>query len=318
MECHVTGIAFRVGTAKPIEELFTAATDGPPVGFYLARGLRHYCAQSEPTSQMCSAVIAESLLKSGVEAGQLGAVIVDADNWHCSREDETQICESLRAAGLSRVAVVGLSLQTCSGCVTSLDLAARMLRTDEQLRPVLILICGRAVAGANRVDALRATISSDGFASCVVQAHRSGLQLLASRTYTNLEVVRTTAAGEKPVTSLLQSHADIAALTKSLYRAADTGAGEVEALFCTNGSLVYATVAAAAAGIPSEHVYKDAIGSFGHVFSCDNLISLGAYGASKGFNPGGKYLLLGWSPYVFSGAIVECTPSDVHGRGVIV
>jgi hypothetical protein len=299
MRSFINGVAYSLGLAHPIDDLFI----GDPTGadFYKARGLLNYRAQSASTLYMCRAAIVRSLQITRSDPTCIGTVIVDSDYWHCSAEDRIQILESLQQAGISQVPVLGLGLQTCSGCMSAFDLADRLVRTDAAERAVLILLCGRAAPGASRVDALRSTILSDGVAACVASNKREGYQLLATASYTALDAVRANTVGDKPLSSLLKSYAGIAALARSLYSAAGTGPEEIDALLCTNGSLTYTTFAADAARVPVDRVYTDNIADCAHIFSCDHLISL----ATRGARPGEKFLLLAWSPYVYSGAILQ-------------
>ena len=304
---YIGGVSFRVGRTASIEELFTASsTSVPDIEFFRARGLRHYCAQVKSLGSMCSAVIRESLRLCSLEPHQVGAVVIDSEQWHCVTEDRVQLLESLHACGLVQVAVIGIELQTCSGCLTALNVADRLVRTDCERRPVLVLVCGRVAPGSSRADLRRATVLSDGVASCVVSTAPLGpFALLASTNHTNLQMVRGGVAGEKAAISLVRSHADISSIASRLYRIGEVIAQEVQALLCTNGNLMYTTFAGRATGIPEERIYTENVAAYGHVFSCDHLINLATYGASKGFVEGGKYLLIGWSPYVFGGALVS-------------
>jgi len=56
---------------------------------------------------MCAAVIRDSLRKSDVQPEQVGAVVIEAGNWHCALEDRIQILEGLHENGIARVPVIG-------------------------------------------------------------------------------------------------------------------------------------------------------------------------------------------------------------------
>jgi 3-oxoacyl-[acyl-carrier-protein] synthase III len=303
---YIGGISFRLGRNGCIEDLFAepSAGDGD-IDFFRTRGLRNYFEQVEPLGTMCTSVVDESLRKCSVDAEQLGAVVVDAEQWHCTSEDRIQLLESLDACGISGVPVIGLDLQTCSGCLTALSVADRLHRTDRDRKPVLVLLCGRAAPGTSRVDFRRATILSDGVASCVVSSTPGSFALLASTTHTNLRMVRSGVAGEKAVVSVVRSHADLAAVANRLYALAEIHASQIDALLCTNGNLLYVTFAGRAAGVAEARIYTENVAAYGHVFSCDHLINLATYASFKPFLAGGKYLLIGWSPYVFGGAVVS-------------
>ena len=302
----ISGVSFRVGSTAAMDGLFCEPPgEKPDIEFFRARGLKRYCAQVESTAVMCASVVRDALFKSAVAPEQVGAVVIDADQWHCTAEDRIQMLESLYESGMSRVPVIGVGLQTCSGCMTAIDIADRLLRTDTERRPVLILICGRVAPGTSRIDPRRATILSDGVAACIVSVTPGPLALLASTSHTSLDVVRAGVAGEKAAISVIRSCRDISAVSKVLYRASGVRPEQIEALFCTNGNLMYTTYAARAAGINCGRTYNQNVAEYGHVFSCDHLINLATYGTANAFRDGGKYMLIGWSPYVFSGAIVS-------------
>lgn len=307
MRSYLCGVAYRVGPAADIEGLFSEASKdgGTGIEFFRARGLRQYRAQAESTAAMCGVVVRECLRKAALSGVQIGAVIVDVDNWHCTPEDRVQMFESLHAAGIGRVPIVGLSLQTCSGCMAAIQIADRLVRTDPDGRPVLILLCGRAAPGGSRIDLRRATILSDGVSACVVSGKPGSFAVLACTSQTNLEMVRTGTVGEKAAISLVRGYGDIAAVAKGLYGQTGVSPAEINGLFVTNGNLMYGSFAARAAGVSTERTYSDNIGVFGHVFSCDHLINIVTYGETKTFSQGEKYMLIGWSPYVFSGAILS-------------
>jgi 3-oxoacyl-[acyl-carrier-protein] synthase III len=301
----MSGLSFRVGRQVPIENLFTPLPDIPNINFFRERGLEHYCEQSEPTLLMCTTVVNESLRASSVVAGEIGAVVIDTANWHGTYSDQVQILESLYQCGLSRVPVIGLQLQGCSGAVTAIDVARRILKTESDPKPVLVLLCGRAGFDMPRVDVSRATILGDGVASCVVTETPGCFEILASSSVTSLDLAGVERSLERDVAMVMRSCENISAVTNGLYRAAGVGPEEVEKLFCTNGNLMYPRFAARAARVDSGRTYNDNIAAYGHVFSCDQLINLVTYGRENLFRIGKIYILIGWSPYVFGGALIS-------------
>lgn len=305
MSTFISGVSFRVGPSAPIEKLFADLQSSPGIEFFRARGLKHYCAQVESTAVMCAEVVRDTLRTSGVAPREVGTVVIDADQWHCTAEDRIQMLESLCECGITRVPVIGVGLQTCSGCMTAIDVADRLLRTGRDQKPVLVLMCGRAAPGTSRIDLRRATILSDGVSSCIVSNRPGPFALLASTTHTNLERVRAGVAGEQAAMSLVRSYRDIAAVANDLYSAASAAPAQIEALFCTNGNLMYSTFAARAVGISGSRAYTDNVAAYGHVFSCDHMIDLVTCASAKTFQYGHKYMLIAWSPYVFSGAIIS-------------
>jgi len=301
----ISGVAFRAGDQVPVEELFEPTPEGAAgLSFYRARGLKYFRRQASSTQSMCYDSISESLRKSATDPGSIGTILVDVDLWHCSAEDRLQIFESLNLTGLDGIPVIGVGLQTCSAAATVLDLADRLVRTDEHRRPVLVLICGRVEPGANRVDNLRKTILSDGVAACVVTPQRGEFQILSTETRINLATAREKTVGGNSAASLVSGYGDLSSLASGICERAGVSPAAIDRLFCTNGSTIYTNFIADAAGVDSERVYADDVANFGHISSCDNLISLATYGDRNRYVSGHSYMLIGWSPYVVSGAVL--------------
>lgn len=305
MKSFIGGIAYRVGDAVPIEELFDSSPEGTAaLNFFFARGLKYFRRQRAPVRDMLRECIAETLFKSGTRAEALGAVLVDIDAWCFSEADRLQIFESLHLSGFENVPVIGVGLQSCSAAVTTLDLADRLVRTDEEHRPVLVLICGRPGPGENRIDDARKTILSDGVAACIVTAGRGEFQILSSATSTDLAAAREKARGGDQAVSLVCNCSNITAVATEVYARAGVSADDIDQLFCSNGSSTYVNFAAEATEVGLGRVYSDDVATLGHVFSCDNLISLATYAERRSYRSGAKYMLIGWSAYVISGAIL--------------
>ena len=203
------------------------------------------------------------------------------------------------------VPLTGVGLQSCSGFPTALGIARQALSETEPNRHVLVLMSGRVMPDVNRVNVHAATIFSDGVAACVVSREPAAFELLAVRSHTNLRTARIDPAGEKPGMSLLRSYGDLKLMAARLYADCNLSSRDIEILLCTNGSLAYTALAAAAAGVPKERAYDEDIPRFGHVHSCDNIISLLTYGQENGHKQGAVYLLIGLSRYVFSGAVLR-------------
>jgi 3-oxoacyl-[acyl-carrier-protein] synthase III len=306
MKSFISGVAYRAGDKVPVEELFESTPEGgAALSFYSARGLKYFRRQAGSTHSMSFESIAESLRKSATAPGSIGTVLVDLDTWHASEEDRLQILEALHRAGLEDVPVIGVGLQTCSASATALDLADRLVRTDDRGRAVLVLVCARAQPGMGRVDDLRKTILSDGVAACIVAAQRGDFQILSTESRTTLATVREKTAGGNSAISLIASYDDLASLASSWCERAEVDPEAIDCLFCTNGSTVYTNIIATAALKDDARVYTDDVANFGHISSCDNLVSLATYEERNRYVRGRNYMLIGWSPYVVSGAVLR-------------
>jgi hypothetical protein len=305
MKSFIGGIAYRVGDAVSIEELFEPSPEGKAaLNFFLARGLKYFRRQSGAVQDMFRECIVETLFKSGTSADALGAVLADIDEWCFSEADRLQILESLHLSGLWNIPVIGVGLQSCSAAAATLDLADRMVRTDEGHRPILVLMCGRPGSGENRINDARKTILSDGVATCIVTARRGEFQLLSSATSTDLAAAKDKARGGDQAVSLVSNCNNMTAVATEVCTRAGVSTNDIDQLFCSNGSSTYINFAAEATEVGLGRVYSDDVASLGHIFSCDNLISLATYAERRSYRIGAKYMLIGWSAYVISGAIL--------------
>ena len=76
MRAYISGMAYRVGRRVDIADLFQASSEsGPPLEFYLGRGLKNYCLQEEITGDLYRSVVESTLENAGIGAGDVGAVI---------------------------------------------------------------------------------------------------------------------------------------------------------------------------------------------------------------------------------------------------
>jgi 3-oxoacyl-[acyl-carrier-protein] synthase III len=98
---------------------------------------------------------------------------------------------------------------------------------------------------------------------------------------------------------------DLMEISKRVYQSSGVGPSEIEALFATNGSSTYLELMAEAAQMPVSRAYAEDVSRYGHVHSCDNLISLKSYAERTNCSAGRCYMLLAWSPYVVSASILR-------------
>lgn len=305
MRSFLDGIAYQVGERHRIRELF-ADNSAPTfdVEFYTGRGLENFCCQKADTMSVCTEVISDTLHKSRLSARQIDAAIIDNATWDSSRDEEFALFAGLRAAGIRDIPVVGLAMQACSGLATALELGSLRINSINTSTFVLVLTSGRVLPGRNRIGANTGTIYSDGLATCILSPKESGFELLATTSHTNLTDTSNTPTGREHA-DMMRGHANLSITSNKLYSLAGIDPSQISALFCTNGSMTYNMIAADAARISNDRVYSDDLARNAHVHSCDHLIGLENYGKLYGHKPDSIYLLLGWSPYVFSGALIR-------------
>lgn len=301
----LSGIAYRVGASVPIDNLSSREDLEPQLLASLkARGLRNFCEESASTTEMCLSSAVQTLGAASLSADRVDAVVFASSNADWNAAEERELLCGLNSCGFERTLLVGLSLQACSGCSAALQTAAQLLRARPRVANVLVILCGRRKS-QTRIAPYGTTVFSDGAATCLVSSEQGQFEVLANASLTNAYVATLERSRQNVARHLEIALQDLQAIADTVYAASALAPSEVKALFGTNGSLVYLHLMAQAARLPQSKVYSADVERFGHVHSCDSLISL------KNFIDGGRatggenYLLMGWSPYIVSASVLR-------------
>ena len=305
----LSGSAFKLGAVKPVEALLEKENiSAIDLAAYRERGLASFCEHTGPTSELYMASISETLDKAALTPSEIDAVIFSSSASDWTSEDETALLTALQKFGFLKTRLVGLSLQACSGCGEALRLACDLL--GGSATNVLVVICGRTPTHRRRISPRAATIFSDGAASCIVSSSVGEFEILSASGHTNIPlsvVSDRTGSLLSPLKQIKGAFGDLRALSRQVCDLAEVSRESIRSVFCTNGSNVHAMLISEAAEIPLARVYTDDIPLYGHVYSCDNLISLTTYSIKNQMAGGSLYMLVGWSPYIFSAAILRST-----------
>nr|WP_294501498.1 hypothetical protein [uncultured Rhodopila sp.] len=281
-----------------------------PLEFYISRGLKNYCIQEESTELLCTTVVKSSLEAAGTGADEIAAVVLGIVTNGPALAEQQAMTAGLSAAGIGSVPLLMISpSEECSGFVAALEAARRTLCATGFAGKVLIIVSGRVMPGSSRIDPSTATILSDGIAACILSLEPGPFKLLAAFSHTSPELVPAAGPDATPGPDILRGYKNLKIVANRLYEYCQLEAECIEALFCTNGSLVYSAYSAAAAALSPDRAFQDTIPRFGHVHACDHVIGLAEYGRARGHKDGAVYMLLSWSPHVYGGVLVRSNMS---------
>jgi 3-oxoacyl-[acyl-carrier-protein] synthase III len=301
----VSGLAYSVGEIKPIEALGPVEGVGEGILKTLRlNGLEHYCDESRSLSAMCLSSAAATLSRLSLDAKDISAVVLansNSDAIVCD-EDETTFFTDLHNAGFLRARVVGLALQSCSACGDALSIASGLVGGQStDTRVLVIVFCRRKKM--SRLGPQGNLVFSDGAVSCVVSAEHGDFEIRASESLTNTALGMLSRSGS--MTHLQVGARELSNLSKSLSGQSGVQPSAVRAFFGINAGVSHLRVMAQAAGVPLNKVYYDDVQRYGHVHSCDSLISLSNYAEMNVLSNEDSFMLMSWSPHIVCGSILR-------------
>lgn len=300
----ISGIAYSMGTPVCIESLKESEGVSQEVLNELRdRGLRIFFQDKRSIPEMCMATAEETLKLTGLKPEEIDVILLSTSNadWVNTLDAETELFTVFRKSGFIRMRLIGLSLQACSAFGEAARIAADLISGQNPVKRVLLIIFGRQET-PKRLGPAASTVYSDGAASCIV-SDQGDFEICVSESLFNIHLGAMGRLGN--FDQFVGGVQDLGEISRSVYRKAGIGPENIQALFCTNGSLVHLRVMANAAKVPADRVYSADVSRFAHVYSCDNLISLKNYSGEQALEPGSFYLLLGWSPHIVSAAILR-------------
>ncbi len=298
----VSGLAYSVGQLTPIDAL--AGVDGVSVDLVKtlkSRGLRQFCEDSRTIPEMCLASALQTLEATHLSPAQIYAVVFTSSNSDglVTDDDETALFAALHTAGFVKTRIIGLTLQACSACGEAFQIARDL--SNDPARKALVIVFGKK--RSNRVGPQANTVFSDGAASCIVSAESGHFEMCASESMidTYLGSMGRTGNVNQTYGGLL----DLRELSKRVCEKSGVQAKAMRAFFGTNASLEHLNFMAQAAGVPLDKVYDDDVAEYGHLHSCDNLISLKNYSTKHTLAPNDHLMLTGWSSHVVSASVLR-------------
>lgn len=298
----LSGLAYSIGQVKPIDDL--AGVDNVTVdllNILKSRGLKNFCEDSRTIPEMCLASALQTLEATNLKPAQIHAVVFTSSNSDglVTDDDETALFTALHSAGFVKTRVIGLTLQACSACGEAFQLACDLVNDPE--KKALVIVFGKKKA--NRVGPQANTVFSDAAASCIVSAGSGDFEICASESMINTYLGSMGRSG-----NINQTHGgllDLRELSRKVCEQSGVDPKAMRAFFGTNASLGHLNFMAQAAGMPLAKVYHDDVEQYGHLHSCDNLISLKNYSAKNPLAPNDHLMLTAWSSHVVSASILR-------------
>jgi 3-oxoacyl-[acyl-carrier-protein] synthase III len=298
----LSGLAYSVGEIKPIDTL--AGIDNASVELLntlKSRGLKNFCSDTRPIAEMCMASAVQTLQLTNLTPAQIHAVVFTSSNSDglVADDDETALFAALHAVGFAKTRIIGLTLQACRACGEALQIASDLI--DDPAKKALVIVFGKK--RANRLGPQANTIFSDGAASCIVSSSSGGFEICAIESMINTFLGSMGRSG-----NVAQTHGgllDLRELSRKVCAKSGVQAKAMRAFFGTNASLGHLNFMAQAAGMPLDRVYEDDVAAYGHLHSCDNLISLKNYSTKHTLAPNDHVMLTAWSSHVVSAAVLR-------------
>jgi 3-oxoacyl-[acyl-carrier-protein] synthase III len=243
----------------------------------------------------------QTLQLTNLTPAQIHAVVFTSSNSDglVADDDETALFAALHAAGFAKTRIIGLTLQACSACGEALQIACDLIH--DPAKKALVIVFGKKKA--NRLGPQANTIFSDGAASCIVSSGSGEFEICAIESMINTHLGSMGRSG-----NVAQTHGgllDLRELSRKVCAKSGVQAKAMRAFFGTNASLGHLNFMAQAAGMPLDKVYEDDVAAYGHLHSCDNLISLKNYSAKHPLAPNDHVLLTAWSSHVVSAAVLR-------------
>jgi 3-oxoacyl-[acyl-carrier-protein] synthase III len=298
----LSGLAYSVGNIRPIDAL--AGVDSANVELLntlKSRGLKNYCEDTRTIPEMCMASAMQTLQLTNLTPAQIHAVVFTSSNSDglVADDDETALFAALHAAGFAKTRIIGLTLQACSACGEALQIACDLI--NDPAKKALVIVFGKKKA--NRLGPRANTIFSDGAASCIVSSGSGEFEICAIESMINTQLGSMGRSG-----NVAQTHGgllDLRDLSRKVCAKSGVQAKAMRAFFGTNASLGHLNFMAQAAGMPLDKVYEDDVAAYGHLHSCDNLISLKNYSTKHPLAPNDHVMLTAWSSHVVSAAVLR-------------
>lgn len=314
-KARLSAIAYSVGAAIPVDTLREAeGIEEPVIASLKQRGLQSFRKETCSTADMCASSVRATLREASMTARDIDAIVFANSNAEWNLAEETEFLAALSGLGFSKTLLMGLSLQSCSGCSAALGFAAHLIE-GRRATTVLVILCGRRRA-LSRIAPQATTLFSDGAVSCIVSTDAGQFELLANESATNPDVVVLDQSSPSPARLLQMGFQDLKDVMEKVYTSSTVKPEGIRALLGTNGSLVYLHLMAQAARLPQSKIYSDGLSQYGHVHSCDNLIGLKDFVDRSGASEGDCFLLVGWSPYIVGASLVRSV-SSVVGRASV-
>lgn len=283
---YLRGIAYTVGDAVPLSEIEDG--DVEQVQIFTKLGLRDYRKSPLSLPELCNRSVGETMRSSGVAPAEIGAVLLatTVNSIHAVNLDYPEVAQILGDHGLVDAKLYGVSLSKCSNLSAALELGSSLLRGGGHSN-VLVVVGDKCARDRDRFMDSCESILSDGAMSFVLSRSEGDYQLVHLATSSDLShLTRKFGVLEFVDNSIKQMG--------KLWRAipADYPRERMEKVFCGNYNMLIQRNLMRELGAGKERFYLENLRRMGHVFSCDVMINLSDYAASKAVEPAATFTCL--------------------------
>ncbi|WP_187436076.1 hypothetical protein [Bradyrhizobium hipponense] len=301
----VSSICYSVGEIRPIEALVALGmADQNTIESLAARGIQNFCEDCRPAHDMCTSCIADTLAESGLQPADIGAVVLGHSMAKWDLKEEQAFLSALAAMGFSRSQIFGVSMQACTVANAALDLARLLVSSTFGPKNVLVIIFGKDSEG-NRLAPQAATLFSDGAVSCIVSSGSGTLEIVGAASLTDPALAALEWSELSFPKYLVSGVMSLRKVCESVYAQGRISAREIAAVFATNGSSIYLQMIGSASGVADNHVYRENLPRYAHVYGCDSLIGMRDRMRAQDFKSGEYVISVAWAPNVASACLLR-------------
>ncbi|MGY3621899.1 hypothetical protein [Bradyrhizobium sp. USDA 10063] len=301
----ISSICYSVGQIRPIEALVELGiADQNAIESLAARGIQNFCEDSRPAHDMCTSCIGDTLLESGLQPSDIGAVVLGHSMAKWDFKEEQSLLAALASMGFSRTQIFGVSMQACTAANAALDLARLLVSSSSGPKNVLVIVFGKDCEG-NRLAPQAATLFSDGAVSCIVSSDSGALEIIGAASLTDPALATLEWAEPNFPKYLVSGVASLRKVCESVYSQSRISSRDIAAVFATNGSSIYLQMIGSASGVADNHVYRENLPRYAHVYGCDNLIGMRDRMLAQDFKSGEYIISVAWAPNVASACLLR-------------
>ncbi|MFD4372960.1 3-oxoacyl-[acyl-carrier-protein] synthase III C-terminal domain-containing protein [Streptomyces sp. NPDC058486] len=290
---HLSGLSRRHGTWHDLDRLVdTGAADAPAVTRLRRGGLARYAVHEGPPSGLYADCLAETLDRTGLAPSEVHAVLFFSSTFS-AYEDHADLAALCARFGIRDAFPLGMYLGQCTNFSSALTVAQGLVATQDVDNVLLLGVDVLDDGRAARVLPGDVSVFSDTAVCCLV-----------SRGRTDGYVVERVEHRYRPELHALHPQRDLlpyidgftGALSGAVEKLAKTtgrATGDYTKLVLANHARPVLRNFAATLGIPFDRVPTDGIGTLGHCFAYDQLITLSELAERGETAPGDALLAIG-------------------------
>jgi 3-oxoacyl-[acyl-carrier-protein] synthase III len=303
-QAYLSAVAYRVGALRPIETLLDAEASADGLGPYGDRGHKFFSSFQEPLATALTASVHETLLAASASAQNVAAVTIAHTMTKAEPGHEKMALDAFNLLRFDTPNIVELHGQNCSALAAAIDVTLALLDGSQQ---GLIILGGCVLADKNRFAPNAETIYGDGIATCTISRMQGDFEILGSHRCFNPTLSTDSKNSLSPGEAMLLTFETLQNAVQEAYKDSNTDPRSIDMLLGTNGSTIYLDMMREAAMVSEKATYRQDLPSYGHIFSCDNLISLKNLCADSTVPAGFKILVIGWSTDMVSAVVLQKT-----------